>query len=87
MFIAALFFDTVTKTFGATEMSVSRWMEDAVCVCMCVWYYLAIKKNEIIPFAVKWRGQEIIILSEVNQGKAILHVESKKIIQMNLFTK
>ena len=27
-------------------------------------YYLAIKKNEIMPFAATWMGLEIIILSE-----------------------
>ena len=31
-------------------------------------YYLAIKKNEIIPFAATWM-LEIIILSEANQTK------------------
>ena len=30
-------------------------------------YYLAIKKNEIMPFAAKWMDLEIIILSEVSQ--------------------
>ena len=30
-------------------------------------YYLAIKKNEIMPFAVTWMQLEIIILSEVSQ--------------------
>ena len=32
-------------------------------------YYSAIKKNEIMPFVVKWMGLEIIILSKVSQTK------------------
>ena len=30
-------------------------------------YYLAIKKNEMMPFAATWMDLEIIILSEVSQ--------------------
>ena len=45
-----------------------------VCVCVCVMeYYSAVKKNEIIPFAVTWMGLEIIILSEVSQTKKDKH--------------
>ena len=55
-------------------------------------YYSAIKNNEIMPFAATWMDLEIIILSEVNQTKtniiwSHLYVESKKMIQMNLFAK
>ena len=32
-------------------------------------YYSAIEKNEIMPFAATWMGIEIIILSELSQGK------------------
>ena len=30
-------------------------------------YYLATKKNKIMPFAATWMGLEIIILSEVRK--------------------
>ena len=30
-------------------------------------YYLAIKKNEIMPFAVTWMDLEVVILSEESQ--------------------
>ena len=39
-----------------------------VCVCVCVMeYYSAVKKNEIMPFAVTWMDLEMTILSEVGQ--------------------
>ena len=44
-------------------------------------YYLAIKKNEIMPFAATWMDLGIIILSEVNQTNIIrypLYVDSKR---------
>ena len=54
-------------------------------------YCSAIKKNEKMPFAATWMDLEIIILSEVSQIEKDkcyhLYVESKKMIQMNLFTK
>ena len=45
-----------------------------------------------MPFAAKWMDLEIIILSEVRKGKTIsygmaYHVESKNMIQMNLYAK
>ena len=30
-------------------------------------YYLAIKKNNVMPFAATWMEQETLILSEVSQ--------------------
>ena len=32
-------------------------------------YYLAIKKNEIMPLAATWIDLEIIVLSEVSETK------------------
>ena len=32
-------------------------------------YYLAIKKNEILPFATTWMELEGIMLSEISQRK------------------
>ena len=51
------------------------------------------KKNEIMLFAVTWIDLEIVILSELSQTEKdkyhliSLHMESKKMVQMNLFTK
>ena len=39
-----------------------------LCVCVCIMeYYSAVKKNEIMPFAVTWMDLEMTILSEVGQ--------------------
>ena len=57
---------------------------------------LAIKKNKIIPFTATWIDLEIIILNEASHEEKDkypnmvwyhLYVESKKMTQMNLFTK
>ena len=65
-----------------------------VCVCVCVMeYYSAVKKNEIMPFAVTWMDLEMTILSEVGQTDKdkydITHmwILKKKMVQMNSFTK
>ena len=58
-------------------------------------YDSALKKNEIMPSAAIWMGSEIIKLSEINQTEKVKHhiillvsgIPSKKLIQMNLFTK
>ena len=40
-------------------------------------YYLAIKKNEILPFATMWMELEDIMLSEISQSeKGKYHVPS-----------
>ena len=55
-------------------------------------YYLAIKKNEIMPLAAMWMNLKMIILSEVNQTEKdkymiLLMCGIFKMIQMNYYTK
>ena len=49
-----------------------------MCVCVYIYiyththtmqYYLAIKKNEILPFATTWMELEGIVLSEISQSE------------------
>ena len=74
----------------AIYMSIDRWMdkEDMVYISD----YSAIKKNEIMPFAITWMDLEIIILNEVSQTdkdkyKILLICKILKMVQINLFTK
>ena len=39
-------------------------------------YYSAIKKIELMPFAVTWMELEIVILSEVSQTEEKYHITS-----------
>ena len=43
--------------------------QDVVHTYTMEYYYSAIKKNEILPFAGTWMDPGIIILSEVSQRK------------------
>ena len=67
MFTEALFI--IAKTWKKPKCpSAEKWIKK-------LWYiytmehYLAIKKNKIMPFAVTWMDLEIIMLSDVRQGK------------------
>ena len=92
MFIAALF--TRAKIWKPPKCpSSDEWIKKMWYISIHkTEYYSTIKKNETMPFAATRMNLEIIILSEVSQTKTNtiryhLYVESKKKIQMNLFTK
>ena len=55
-------------------------------------YYLAIKRNNIVPFAETWMDLETVIQNEVSQKEEnkyhILthtYMEFRRMVQMNLF--
>ena len=56
-------------------------------------YFLAMEKNEIMPFAATWMDLQIIILGEISQTEKDKHhtislicgIWRKKKMQMNLF--
>ena len=91
MFIAALF--TTAKTWKQPKCpSTDEWTKKMWYI-YTMEYYSAIKKNEVMPCAATWMDLEIVILQEVSQTEKdkyqtlSLMCESKKMIQMNLFTK
>ena len=72
--------DTCTTVFIAALFTVARMWKQPKCSSTDEWikkmwyiytmeYYSAIKKNEIMPFAVTWMDLEIVIMSEVSQTK------------------
>ena len=64
-FTAALF--TIARTWKQPKCpSTDEWIQKMWCI-YTMEYYLAIKKNKILPFAATWVDLEIIILSEVSQ--------------------
>ena len=93
MFTAALF--TTAKTWKQHECpSTEQWIKKRW-YAYTIEYYSAIKRNEILPLAATWMDLEMIILRESKSDRerkisydiTYMYVESKKMIQMNLFTK
>ena len=67
MFIAALF--TILKIWRQPKCpSVDEWIKNTWYIDTME-YYSAIKKNEILPFAMTWMELKSIMLSEVSQSQ------------------
>ena len=67
MFIAALF--TVAKLRKQPKSpSIDEWLKK-VWYVYTMEYYSAIRKNEILPFAITWMELESIMLSEISQSE------------------
>jgi hypothetical protein len=69
MFIAALFI--IAKLWNQTRyLTTDEWIKEILHThththTHTMEYYSAIKKNEILPFAGRWMGPEIITLSKI----------------------
>ena len=72
--------DTCTPMFIAALSTIAKGWKEPKCPSMDEWlkkmwyiytmeYYLASKKNEILPFATMWMELEGIMLSEISQRK------------------
>ena len=90
MFIAALF--TIARTWKQLKCPSTEEQIKKMWYIYTMEYYSArITQNEIMPFAATWINLEMIILSKSDRERQIsydiTYVESKKMIQMNLFTK
>ena len=70
MFTAAVF--TIANTQKQPEYP---WTEEWIKMwyIYIMEYYAATEKNEIMPFAATWMGQEIIILIKSDRERQILH--------------
>ena len=71
---------TCTPTFIAALSTIAKLWKEPKCPSTDKWikkmwfiysmeYYLAMRKNEIWPFAASWMGLECIMLSEISQSE------------------
>ena len=68
MFIAAL--STIAKVREDHKCpSMDEWIKKMWYIYTMEYYYSAIKKNEILPFATTWMELKGIMLSEISQRK------------------
>ena len=72
MFIAAL--STIAKVWKEPKYpSADKWIKQMWFIYTRE-YYLAVRKNEIMPFAAMWMELEGILLSEISQSEDRYHV-------------
>ena len=71
MFIKALLIIAKTRKQRKCP-STDKWIKKMWYI-YAVEYYSAIKRNEIMPIVTTWMDLEIIILSEVSQGKTLIY--------------
>ena len=70
MFMAPL--STIAKLQEEPKCSsTDEWIKKVWCI-YTIEYYLAIKKNEILPFTTMWMELESIMLSEISQQRKIV---------------
>ena len=78
MFIAALF--KTTRTWKQPKCpSTEEWIKKMWNTTQYIYtmeYYLALKKNKIMPFAATWMDLEIVVLNEVSTQKHKYHMTS-----------
>ena len=67
MLIAALF--TITKTWKQPKCPPTEGWVKKTWYIYTVDYYLAVRKNELMPFATTWMDLEGIMLNNVTQRK------------------
>ena len=66
-FIAA--FSTIAKLWKEPKCpSTDEWIKK-MWLIYTMEYYLATRKNEILPFAATWMDLEVIMLSEISQSE------------------
>ena len=71
MFIVALF--TIAKIWKQPKCpSTDEWIKKMWYI-YTMEYYLAIKRNEILPFAAMWMYSESIVLNEISQTEKDKH--------------
>ena len=67
-----------SQKVGAAHMSINRWMDKQIGVCVCVYtyimeYYSAIKRNETFTYAMIWVNLWNIMLNERSQAKKVTY--------------